>query len=462
MSVLAVGLDLGSTAIKAAILDGDERLAGIESAAAPPLHGEGEIREGDAAAYLEATLGVLRKVAQSVPAGTPLGLATQRSTFTVWGRDDGRPQLPMISWQDRRAAGWCDRHRQYEPEISARTGLPLSTHYIGPKLAAMQEADPAFRDLLRRDDRVFGTLETFFQWRCGADRRHESNLTVAARSLLLDLDCGDWSPELQELFDVPPGLLPRVVQSSGRNVKLDNGLRLAATLSDQAAAALAVFDEIHGSVLVNLGTGAFVLRPVGATDGRVPGYLYAPILAASGAETRYALEGTINGAGPAVAGFGRPPTQMPATDPCPDGFAVPDQSGLGAPHWRPDIGLTFSAAARDLPETERRRIVVEGLLFRIREILEELHPTGLPERIILAGGLVADPGVGAGLATLLGRPIEQLLERESGLLGVSRLAAGLQPYARSPTGTIEPGPSGNYLPDKFERWKAWFATILVG
>ena len=34
--------------------------------------------------------------------------------------------------------------------------------------------------------------------------------------------------------------------------------------------------------------------------------------------------------------------------------------------------------------------------------------------------------------------------------------------ARSPTGTIEPGPGGNYLPDKFERWKAWFATILVG
>ena len=70
-----------------------------------------------------------------------------------------------------------------------------------------------------------------------------------------------------------------------------------------------------------------------------------------------------------------------------------------------------------------------------------------------------DPAVGAGLSALLGRDVEHLLERESGLLGASRLAAGLPPYAKSPTTAIEPGPSGAYLPEKFERWKAWFSRV---
>jgi sugar (pentulose or hexulose) kinase len=121
--------------------------------------------------------------------------------------------------------------------------------------------------------------------------------------------------------------------------------------------------------------------------------------------------------------------------------------------------LTFSPAAETLPDPDRRRIVLEGLLFRIREILGDLCEAGMPERVILAGGLMRDPAIGAGLSALLGRGVEHLLERESGLVGASRLAAGLPPYADSPTEAIEPGPDGAYLPEKFERWQEWFRGV---
>ena len=104
--------------------------------------------------------------------------------------------------------------------------------------------------------------------------------------------------------------------------------------------------------------------------------------------------------------------------------------------------------------------MLEGLLFRVRQILEGLCENELPERIVLAGGLLRDPAVAPGLAALLGRPVEVLLERESGLLGASRLAAGLDPYAASTTETVEPGRCGRYLPEKFGSWLDWLEQLL--
>ena len=88
---LAVGVDLGSTAIKAGVLDAAGRLAHVHSVAAPPLAGDGERREGDAAAYVAAAEALVAELARGVPRGTPLGLATQRSSFTVWRQSDGAP-----------------------------------------------------------------------------------------------------------------------------------------------------------------------------------------------------------------------------------------------------------------------------------------------------------------------------------------------------------------------------------
>jgi glycerol kinase len=458
---IAVGIDLGSTAIKAGVLDARGGLQDVRSVAAPPLRGEGSVREGDAEAYTSAARDLLQSIAEGLPAGTPLGVATQRSTFTLWDRHDGRPWFPMVSWQDRRAAGWCDRHRAIEPEIVRRTGLPLSAHYAGPKLAELRETDEEFAAALRSGRFAFGTLETLLIWQWSAGRCHETDVTVAARTLMLDLERDDWSPQLLGQFGVPAAVLPAVVPTTGRHLSLDEGLELRATLSDQAAAALAVFDPVRRSALVNLGTGAFVLCPTDRSDHRKPGYLLAPVLAGPDGERRYALEGTVNGAGPAVDTFGPGPTELGASDPSPEGFAVPDRSGLGSPYWRPDVGLTLSPAAERLGDRDRRRVVLEGVLFRTRQILDDLCEGVLPERIVVAGGLLRDPAVGPGLAALLGRPVELLRERESGLLGASRLAAGLAPHADSPTEPVEPAAQGSYLPGKFTMWQQWLDDLLA-
>ena len=61
-------------------------------------------------------------------------------------------------------------------------------------------------------------------------------------------------------------------------------------------------------------------------------------------------------------------------DPTPAAFALPDAAGLDSPYWKPEIGLTLSEPAQELDDAAKRRVVLEGLLFRIRRITDDLFP----------------------------------------------------------------------------------------
>jgi glycerol kinase len=458
---LAVALDLGSTRFKLALLADNGQLYDIRSIPAPRLWGDGLIREGKPDEFLISATRLLEQLPAEA-AGIPLGLVCQRSSFTIWEKSSGRALTPMISWQDRRAAAWCDEHPAMDDLVREHAGLRLSPHYMGPKLAAMQRDSRALAGQLASGEFLLGNLDAWLIWNWTNGRAHQTDLSMGARTALLDIERRDWSAPLLDMFQVPRAVLPKLVPTRGEDVLLDVGLPLRARIADQASSAVAVLDPDHDVALVNFGTGAFVLYPTSDATARRPGYLTAPVLGAAGNDgVRFVLEGTINGAGPVLDQFGPGPTDLPVDDPCPGGFAIPDQAGLGSPHWRADFGLTLSAAAGSLPPMDRRRCVLEGLLFRVMEILLDLGGGRLPQRLMVSGGLAQDPGVALGLASLLGKPVAVLTEQETTLLGAARLAAGLEPYSNPWTGIIARTEVGAYLPAKYLRWKNWLRDLLA-
>jgi len=459
---LSVALDLGSTRFKRALLADNGRLYDIQTLPAPRLTGEDLIREGNPDEYLQVATRLLEELPAEA-AGAPLGLVCQRSSFTIWEKSSGQALIPMVSWQDRRAAAWCDGHTDDGNLVRQRAGLRMSPHYMGPKLAAMQSDDPGLAERLASGELLVGNLDAWLIWNWSHGSVHQTDISMGARTALLDIDSGEWSAPLLELFQVPRVVLPNLAPTRCDDLALDCGLRLRAIAADQASSAIAVLDPDDDVALINLGTGAFVLFPSNIPAIRKSGYLTAPVFgAANNDSVRVVLEGTINGAGPALDKFGPGPTLLPGDDPCPDGFAIPDQTGLGSPHWRPDFGLTVSGAVRNLPHIDQRRCVLEGLLFRIVEILTDLGDGNLPQRVLLSGGVAQDPGVGLGLASLLGGPVSVLSEQETTLLGGARLAAGLDPFANPKFCTIEPTAAGAYLPKKYLRWKSWLRKRLSG
>jgi len=448
-----IALDLGSTRIKGARLTATGELASIRAVPAPPLTGDGEIREGDAAAYRDAAEGLLAQFTDGV-AEVSLAVATQRSSLVIWEAATGHPVTPLVSWQDRRASAWCAAHRHLESVVTARTGLPLSPHFMGPKLALLMASDGALKGGMERGALRCGTLETYLLAHLSHGRVYRTDATVAARTLLMERRTGDWGGGLLEWFGVPRRALPEIAPNAGISVPLDGQIRVVASLSDQAAGAAAVLGPDPGHFLVNLGTGGFVLRAALPGETAPPGYLESPLPGAG-----RALEGTLNGIGPALLALAPGPTPVPDTDPAPAAFWVPDSAGIGTPHWRADRGPIGSREAFLLAPEDRRRVFLEGIVFRLREILEDLAVPAVAPRVTLAGGMAREPFLGAALGACTGIPVRHLDEPEATLLGAARLGAGMPPH-----GGIAPppcaAPGGDYLAAKYAAWRAWMGVEL--
>ena len=451
-SILA--LDLGSTRFKAGSLATDACLESVVAVNAPPLLGDGLIREGNPLTYVSAATAVLDDVDGAGGWSGRLGLTSQRSSFVVWQKEDGAPVTPLISWQDRRAVDWCEAHASSADEVRRRTGLHLSPHYLGPKMAMLLQ-DPDLNTRLYRGDLLLGTLDAYLVWRWSGGRSFVTDVTMAARTLLMDLEEGDWHPGLLTMFGLPRAALPTIQPSFGRSHSLAEGQEMVASIADQASGVVASLGINSSSMLVNLGTGGFVLMPVGTFPQYMDGYLCGPFLA-DGTRTHYALEGTINGAGAAVDRYGSEPVDL-LPDPSPEAFCMPDIRGWGAPFWRPEMSLKLSEPAQALPQHEQRRVVLEGVLFRVRQIVEDLVKVDMPSDIVVSGGLANEPFVRAGLAILLPCPIRLLDEPEATLRGAALLAANrldVRPNLSSPVAAEE---DLAYLVPKYTRWAQWVA-----
>jgi len=452
-----LALDLGSSRFKLGTIDATGQLIDVRVTRAPGLSGNGSIRESRPEDYLRAIDALLEPV--TAGGSLPLGLVCQRSTFLIWDRRNGQHLTPVVSWQDRRAADWCATHAAIEPVLIRRTGLILSPHYAGLKLAAMLVADPELAARVRSGDALFGNLDAWLSWHWSSGTTCQSDVTMAARTAMFDIGAGDWADDLLIDFGIPRAALPEVVGSLQGSAIAVAGMQLRGSIADQAAGVAAVTEPGQRDCLINFGTGAFVMQPVEGPHVRRPGYLTGPVLVSSEHGERFAVEGTINGAGPAISSFGPGPSTLPVVDACPDAFMIPDQSGVGAPHWRADIGLTLSRPAQGITRSQQRLVCIEGLLFRVYEILLGLNDDKLPDRILVSGGVAHEPAVVQGLAALLEQPIRRLDEPEATLLGAARLAGGLSPFANPGFETVAPGAPGRYLGEKFARWRVWSTEI---
>jgi len=458
--ISAIALDLGTTSIKAGLLSKEGALAGIVARAVPEVTAEGGRYESDALAYAEAADTVLAECMAQTAARPPLGLCSQRSSFLIWERASGRPVTPLISWQDDRGAASCAALRGEEGTIRDLTGLPLAPYYLAPKLRALLNENSSWRERLAGGEWLLGTLDTFLIWRWTGGRHHLTDASMAARTLLMDIRSQQWSPLLCELFDVPRQILPEIRPSAGWALQLMNGLTLQASISDQSAALIASIATDQPEALVNLGTGGFVIRyhPHGRS---VPqGYLRTLVWQDSAGQAHFASEGTLNSIAAALAPY--------AVDACraedlarDDIFCLAEPSGLGAPYFRGDLGLSFSAPVERLPAQRVAALLLEGIIFRVARILEDMHREFGIERVYLSGGLSELSCLQQGIARCAPfAATYRLPQPDASLAGAARLAAGVPLADARHAEKVEFGRAAPELREKYARWKVWLDGLL--
>lgn len=455
-----VALDFGSTRIKAARVGDDDRIVDQCAVPAPRVHRDGPRVEFDALEFERCVAAVLKAV--GARPGERLGIASQRSSFLVFDTDGSAPRSPVYSWQDRAAAEWIERHPrrvELQEQSRRRAGLPVSPHYMAPKLARLFERDAALLEQARDGRLRAGTLESWWLARASVDGLSRTDPSMAARTLLFDVRSGEWSAAACADFGVPVECLPNVGPSLGASVRLRNGLVLCASLADQSAGALFAVGASNDQAWVNFGTGTFVLAPCGGSLPARDGYLASLLAGIPRAGVgRFAAEGTIH-SGVELDARDAQRIELPL-----DAHALADSSGVGAPHWRPEVLRQLSPAAASLDEPARRRAFELGVYFRVREILEDFERAeGHARRVVVSGGALLARGLAQRFCDALGRDVEVLDEPEATLCGAARLARGPQdPFepGRSRRVVHRPGSEATALTTRFEAWRQWMAVTL--
>ncbi len=359
------------------------------------------------------------------------GLATQRSSVVCWNRRTGRALSPVISWQDRRATDWMDRFSTKWPDIQARTGLFPSAHYGAGKLAWCLNHLPAVRKALKDGDLAWGPLAGFLLFRLLRERPLCVDAGNASRTLLWNIRTLDWDPFLLELFSLPAPPLPRCVPSCHDFGCLDVAGRkvpLKIVMGDLPAALFASGLPQPDIAYINVGTGAFVQRLLRAPPEGVRGFLRTVAYQDAHACV-HALEGTVNGAGCALAWFEERCGIHDITEHLPEWLQrevepplfLNGVAGLGSPFWKPAFESRFVGEGK---AWQRAVAIVESIAFLLQFNLEGMNPYTAPVSAIrISGGLASMDGLCQRLANLSGIPVMRSAQAEATARGCAFLLA---------------------------------------
>jgi len=431
---VVVGIDQGGHATRAAAYDATGRALAIAEVPVHTRRDEAGHVEHDGEALLAGLQEALTRLAATVDAGRwrAAGLAVQRSSIACWDRRDGTALSPVISWQDRRQAGWLSRFEPHATEVHALTGLPLSPHYGASKLRWCLDHLPAVREAADGGRLCAGPLASFLLARLLDEAPCIADEANASRTQLWSPQERAWAAPLLQMFGLPAQVLPRLVPTRGHFGTMRVGaarVPLRACTGDQSAVPFACGPLDADTTYVNLGTGAFALRPLRQPLRAAP--LLTSVLDSDAEGVTFALEGTVNGAGAAVDWFaGRAGLDahemVEALDADPPDGDVPlflnGVSGVGSPFWHPTLPSRFVGNGSPM---ECLRGVLESIAFLLRANLDAMAVhAGRPARLLATGGLSRSGTLVTALASLAGAPLECLDDAEATARGVAFLAAG--------------------------------------
>lgn len=433
----AIGIDVGTSSVKAVAIDPEGRVVGRAERSYPVSMPHPGWSEQDPEDWWAAAEAVLSELGADEAAG--IGLSGQMHGLVVLGADD-RPLRPAILWNDGRSQPQATR---IEDELGVERLVALSGNrafagFTAPKLTWLAEHEPEvhgrIRTVLLPKDyvrfRLTGELAT--------------DVSDASGTLLLDVSRRSWSAELADAFAVDPAWLPPVHESADVAGATPAGVPVAAGAGDQAAGALGVdaTGETGPASLV-LGTSGviFVARDAYTPDpaGRLHAFCHAlpqtwhvmgVILSAAGA-LQWVADALQDADGiPALL------AQAEGWEPGVEGLTfAPYLSGERTPYADSDVRGAFVGLGLRHDRGALVRAVLEGVGYALRDGLDLIAATGRTPQIARAtgGGARSDLWLRI-LAAILELPLQRTSSEAGAAFGAALLggvSGGLFADARS-------------------------------
>ncbi len=477
-----LGLDLGTSGVKAMLIDGDQKIIGSANGSLDVSRPHSGWSEQEPAHWVRATeeavAGLKAKHPKELAAVKGIGLSGQMHGATLIDATD-KVLRPCILWNDTRSyveAAALDA----DPRFRTLTGNIVFPGFTAPKLAWIEKHEP---DVFGKIAKVLLPKDYLRLWLTGD---YISEMSDSAGTSWLDTGKRAWSSELLAATNLSEEQMPALVEGTEQAGKLRSELAaqwgisgdvvIAGGAGDNAASACGMGTVSDGAAFVSLGTsgvlfaanGSYLPKPESAVHAfchALPNtwHQMGVILSATDALNWHS---SVTGKSAAdLTG------ELGETLKAPTGVTfLPYLSGERTPHNDAVIRGAFIGLEHESSRVVLTQAVLEGVAFAIRDNLEALRSAGTGiSRVTAIGGGSRSRYWLASIATALGVPVDLPADGDFGAaFGAARLgliaATGADPIAVCTppvtAGTIEPvsALSGAYE-DAYKRYRALYPAI---
>ncbi|MCW5654804.1 MAG: xylulokinase [Hydrogenophaga sp.] len=433
---MTLGIDLGTSGVKALLLEDDRQLA-VASAlltVSRPHPGWSEQNPMD---WWRATCECLDLLKAEHPrllaAVRAIGLSGQMHGATLLGADH-RVLRPCILWNDGRSEAQCAALEAPGLGLRQRAGNPAMPGFTAPKLLWVREHEP---EVFAQVAKVL-LPKAWLRWQlCG---ECAEDMSDASGTLWLDVAARAWSAPLLAACGLDERHMPRLVEGTEPtgHVRADWVSRwgferpplVAGGAGDNAAGAVGVGAVAPGDAFVSLGTSGVLWA---TTAGFAPAPERAVHAFCHALPQTWHQMGVMLSAAASLSWWSTvttcsEPALLDEVDASATGdgacWFAPYLSGERTPHNDAALRGGFVHLSAGTRRADMTRALLEGVAYAFRDMREALAAAGttMAQADLIGGG--ARSGTWSQiLADVLGVPLHQVVGSQHGCaLGAARLA----------------------------------------
>ena len=406
-----LGIDIGTTAVKALVVD--ESGAVIGDAEAPqelsvPQPGWSEQNPSD---WWQGTIDAVRAACAQADVNhvASIGLSGQMHSSVLLDASD-EVLRPAILWNDVRTTTQCRFITETlgKSELARLVGNPALEGFTAPKLLWVRDEEPNIFENVRS----VLLPKDYIRFLMTGEKAMEPS--DAAGTLLFDIRQNRWSAGMLSALDLDPTLMPPIVSSAevaglltssaAKALGLREGTPVVGGGADNAAASVGSGVVTSGTMQTSIGTSGAVVAPIDqprvdpgmrihSFNHAVPDmwYLMGVVLSAGAALAwfRRALSGT-SGTSHSYDDLTSEAADAP---PGADGLTfLPYLTGERTPHADSNARGVFVGIHAGHERGHMVRAVMEGVTFALRDSLELMRELNADaeEAVAVGGGARSD------------------------------------------------------------------------
>lgn len=431
-----IGIDLGTSAVKLLLMDGNGKVCNIVSKEYPIYFSQPGWSEQKPEDWYDQTMIGLKELIKDVDKSQVAGISFGGQMHGLVILDENDEVIrPALLWNDGRTKEECDYLNEVigKETLSKYTANISFTGFTAPKILWVKNKEPKnfakIKKIMLPKDYIAYKLSGV----------HCTDVSDASGMLIFDVKNRCWSKEMIDICGIKEEQLARVYESYevvgnvtdeiAKELEIPNTVKVVAGAGDNAAAAIGTGTVGDGRCNISLGTSGTIfisskkfgvdsnnaLHSFDHADGNY--HLMGCMLSAASCNKWWNEEilGTkdyakeqenINNLGENNVYF------------------LPYLMGERSPHNNPNARGTFIGMSMDTSRRDMTQAVLEGVAFALRDSLEVAKSLGINiQRTKICGGGAKSPLWKKIIANVLNLKVDMIESEEGPALGGAILAA---------------------------------------